>query len=143
MEHKFELLVRALIIKNGKILVCQSHGKNYFFLPGGHIEFSETMQDALARELQEELGIKISKAQFLGGVENIFEQNGAKKHEVSFVFHVDITSDEVASQEDHIEFSWLSEEEFLEQTIFPPAMKDAIAKWIADRKPFFIEEGQF
>lgn len=141
MEQKFELLVRALIIKNKKILVCRSHGKEYFFLPGGHIEYSETMQEALARELREELDVRIAASQFLGGVENLFEQEGVKKHEFSFLFHVDIDVEEVISKEEHLEFYWFSEEDFLYQNIAPPALKDAIVKWIADRKPFFVQEG--
>ncbi len=137
----FELIVRALIIKNKRILVCKTEGRGYFFLPGGHIEFSETMHNALHRELWEELGVRLTAVQFLGGVENLFEQDGVKKHEVSFLFHADIDTDDVVSKEAHIMFFWMSEEEFIKQNIAPPALKDAIVKWIADRQPFFIEEG--
>lgn len=136
----FELIVRALIIKNKRILVCKTEGRDYFFLPGGHIEFSETMHNALHRELWEELGVRLTAVQFLGGVENLFEQDGVKKHEVSFLFHADIDIDDVVSKESHITFYWMSEEEFIKQNIAPPALKDAIVKWIADRQPFFIEE---
>ena len=137
----FELLVRALVIKDKKILVCKTAERDYYFLPGGHIEFSETMHDALRRELREEIDARVTASQFLGGIENLFEQDGIRKHEISFLFHVDIDIDSVVSKETHISFYWFSEEEFINQNIVPPALKDAIVKWIADRKPFFIEEG--
>lgn len=52
----------ALIVRNGKILIGQrkkadSHGLKWEF-PGGKIERGETTIDALARELEEELGVQ-------------------------------------------------------------------------------------
>lgn len=135
-----ELIVRALIIKNRKILVCRTAGRDYYFLPGGHIEFGETMQVALRRELIEELGVELSKTKFIGAVENLFDQNGMQKHEVSFVFHVDIKESEVVSKEDHISFFWLGMDEFIQNNIVPYAMKDAIIKWTTEKETFFIEE---
>jgi len=78
---KQELIVRALIIRNRKILVCQSVGRDYFFLPGGHIEFGESMRAALKRELYEEMEAKITASQFIGGIENIFMQDEVKMHD--------------------------------------------------------------
>lgn len=136
-----ELIVRALIIRDRKILVCRTVGREYFFLPGGHVEFGETMHDALKRELYEEMEAKVVASQFIGSVENIFEQDGARKHEVSFVFHVDIDLREVISKEGHISFYWLSYGDFIEANILPPAMKDAIIAWTAEKETFFVEEG--
>jgi 8-oxo-dGTP diphosphatase len=54
-------VVAALILKNGKILVCQRTKHQTMPLkwefPGGKIEEGEQPQDALRRELEEELGI--------------------------------------------------------------------------------------
>ncbi len=52
----------ALIVRDGKILIGQrkkadSHGLKWEF-PGGKIERGESPADALARELEEELGIQ-------------------------------------------------------------------------------------
>lgn len=140
MSQQMELIVRALIIRNRKILVCQTNGRSYYFLPGGHVEFGETMQEALKRELYEELEAKIVRSQFIGGFENLFEQDGEKKHEVSFIFHVDIDISEVVAKEEHISFYWFTMDEFINENIVPPALKDAIVAWTAEKDVFFIEE---
>jgi 8-oxo-dGTP diphosphatase len=54
-------VVAALIVKNGKVLVCQRTRHQTMPLkwefPGGKIEEGEQPRDALRRELDEELGI--------------------------------------------------------------------------------------
>lgn len=141
MTNEFELIVRALIIREKKILVCQTVGRDYFFLPGGHIEYSENMKDALSRELYEELGARVVGSQFIGGIENLFTQDGETRHEISFMFHVDIDLEEIVSKEEHVSFYWFTYDEFINQNIVPPAIKDAVMQWVAERKPFFIQEG--
>ncbi len=140
MTEEKELIVRALIIRDRKILVCQTEGRDYFFLPGGHVEFNETMRAALRRELWEEMGAILKDAEFIGGIENLFEQDGIQKHEVSFIFNVDIDLKQIISKERHVSFYWFPMDKFIESTIAPPALKDVILKWIAEREPFFIEE---
>lgn len=55
------LVVAALIEADGKLLVCQRRRTDSFGLlwefPGGKLEPGETPPEALARELQEELGV--------------------------------------------------------------------------------------
>lgn len=55
--------VYGLIIQQGKILLIKKNGGPYdgkLDLPGGTIEFSEDIEDALIRELKEEVGIDIT-----------------------------------------------------------------------------------
>lgn len=45
---------------DGKVLLCESHkwpGK--YTVPGGHVELGETCEEALVREIREEVGLKI------------------------------------------------------------------------------------
>lgn len=140
MNEEKELIVRALVIRDRKILVCQTVGRDYFFLPGGHVEFNETMRDALRRELYEEMGAILKDAEFIGGIENLFEQEGVQKHEVSFIFNVDIDLKHIVSKESHVEFFWFPMDKFVDAVIAPPALKDVVLKWITEREPFFIEE---
>jgi 8-oxo-dGTP pyrophosphatase MutT (NUDIX family) len=55
----------AVLRDDGAVLMCHRHPArewvpNVWDFPGGHVEEHETHQDALARELVEELGIHIN-----------------------------------------------------------------------------------
>lgn len=60
--------VYGIIIKSGKIVLVKKKGGPYdgkFDLPGGSIEFGETPQEALKRELSEEIGIKLKESELI------------------------------------------------------------------------------
>ena len=62
MKEYKQLGVYALIIENNKILLIKKNGGPYhgkLDLPGGTIEFGERPEEALKRELLEEVGIEI------------------------------------------------------------------------------------
>jgi 8-oxo-dGTP diphosphatase len=50
----------GIIIQNRKVLATRSIGKHIFIQPGGKLESGETEQQAVIRELNEEMGIKVS-----------------------------------------------------------------------------------
>jgi ADP-ribose pyrophosphatase YjhB (NUDIX family) len=52
--------------------------------PGGGIEFGEHAQEAACREAVEELGHAVYAERLLGIVENLFENNGMRGHEIIF-----------------------------------------------------------
>ena len=56
-------VVAALIFQDGRLLVCQRHETSEFPLkwefPGGKVELGERCEDALTREIKEELAIEI------------------------------------------------------------------------------------
>lgn len=63
----------AFIIKNGKILLFHRFrkGKEYWTFPGGSIEKGESPEEALDREINEELNLKILKKKFLFKIKNL------------------------------------------------------------------------
>lgn len=66
-------VVAAILEREGKILICrrrpeQSHGLQWEF-PGGKVEPPETPAQALARELEEELGIGGASGEQIAGYE--------------------------------------------------------------------------
>ena len=64
--------VCAIIINNGTIFACQrgyGEWKDWWEFPGGKIESGETPEDALVREIREELSIDIYINRFLSTVD--------------------------------------------------------------------------
>ena len=84
-----EPTVGALIVnKEGKILLTKSHKWfDKYTLPGGHIEVGETMKEAIAREVKEEVGLDVDVAEMLLMQEAIFaEEFWKRKHFIFFDF---------------------------------------------------------
>ena len=66
----------GVIIHDGKIaLIKKARGgyKGLYDLPGGGIEHDETPLEALTRELMEEIGVSIVKAELLDAVSKTFK----------------------------------------------------------------------
>ena len=139
-KDKFELCVRAIIQNDDRILVCKRKDKDYYFFPGGHIEFGETAEQALIRELNEELSILIKKVSFIGVGENILNQDDQKHHEINLVFKVLADKVEDKSKEDHIDFFFFNREKFSKEKVLPISLKEAIIKWQKDKKLFWLEQ---
>jgi ADP-ribose pyrophosphatase YjhB (NUDIX family) len=60
--------------------------ENFHRLLGGHVEFGETLVDAIVREIAEELDVAFLQPYLLGALENIFTFEGQPGHEIVFVF---------------------------------------------------------
>ncbi len=51
---------KAIIERDGKILLCRGKGDTLWELPGGRLDEDETPQNGLARELKEELDVDVT-----------------------------------------------------------------------------------
>ena len=56
MKDKIKVRLRLIIIKEEKLLSYYDSMDDYYFYIGGKLEFGETIEDGLKREIQEELG---------------------------------------------------------------------------------------
>ncbi|MER0438495.1 NUDIX domain-containing protein [Emticicia sp. W12TSBA100-4] len=81
-----------LIIENGQVLTMQYNygGQEVYNLPGGNLELGEHLSDALAREMQEELGIEVWVGEMVLVGEVYFEDR--KKHTLHLLFEGKITA---------------------------------------------------
>jgi 8-oxo-dGTP diphosphatase len=70
-------------IKDNSILLTKSYGKDKYYIPGGKREMGETDEQALIREIHEELSVTIDKStlKFIG----IFEAQAHGQPEGVFV----------------------------------------------------------
>ncbi len=94
MAHsRIRPLVLALFRHQGRILVAEGYDplkEKPFYRPlGGAIEFGEYSQQALEREIQEELGQAITNLRYLFTLENLFVFNGKPGHEIVLVYDAD------------------------------------------------------
>jgi 8-oxo-dGTP pyrophosphatase MutT (NUDIX family) len=140
--HGIEIVSRVIIIQNNAILVCRAEGKGHYFLPGGHIEFGETTEQSLVRELKEESGLDLTVGEYIGSLENFFTQNGEKHHEYSFVFTGSLKTDTVSSLESHISFTWIPLDQLTVTNIQPEQLKNRVILWLDDQKVFWDTQAE-
>jgi 8-oxo-dGTP diphosphatase len=74
----------------GKVLLIQQKKKQngYWLLPGGGIEFGESAEAALKRELREELDLEVIKSNYLLLNESI--DPNKRRHLIQLVFQVSV-----------------------------------------------------
>ncbi len=136
----FELIARAVITKDDRILVCRGVGKENYFFPGGHIEWGEGAAAAVQRELREELGLEAVVGECIGLSENYYTVKDTEHHEMNVVFAATILDGEVHSQEKHLEFTWVKKDELSALKVFPLTLKQAVLAWWADKNRFWTSE---
>jgi len=81
----------GLIIKDNSLLLIKKVGGPYdgkLDLPGGTIEFKETPEDTLKRELKEEVGIDITKYELFDASSTFIKWN--HKNEEHYIHHIGI-----------------------------------------------------
>jgi len=76
--------VAAIITRSNKVLLIRRkgpHGAGTWSTPGGHLEFAEDPQQCAIRETLEEVGLQLSRVDFLGITNDIF--SGSGKHYIT------------------------------------------------------------
>ena len=107
-QYGFLVFGRQLwFLKNHKLLVTKDKGKYYTI--GGAIQVNESTEDAVVREVREELGVRAQAGQLAFVVENRFEQDGVSYHNIEFHYLVDLLEDApLTMQEDEKRQPWMA-----------------------------------
>lgn len=114
--------VRVLIRRDDKVLMLYGEydGEGYYFLPGGGVEFRESLEDSVKREVGEELDVKVIDHKFISTIENIFVLDGMPCHELLHLFQVELSDygkfiDGTVMDADiyPASYKWLSKEEII------------------------------
>jgi len=82
--------VGVLVLRAGRVLLGQrkaSHGAGTWALPGGHLEFGETVEDCARREVLEETGIVVGKLRLGPFTSDVFVAE--EKHYVTLFVRAD------------------------------------------------------
>ena len=107
-----QLSVSAAIFRDGKILLvrrARSPARGSYSLPGGRVEFGETLHAALHREVDEETGLTIAIAG-LAGWREVVPGAGGGGHYVIMSFAARWTAGEPVLNDEHDDFRWLTPE---------------------------------
>ena len=87
--ERFVYRVAGVAIIDGRVLVHQFEGEDDFYvLPGGRVDVREPAEEALAREMQEELGCEVRVGRLLWVLDNLFTHKGIDYHALELIFGI-------------------------------------------------------
>jgi ADP-ribose pyrophosphatase YjhB (NUDIX family) len=104
-----QLAVSAAIFRDDKVLLvrrARSPAKGFYSLPGGRVEFGESLHAALHREVDEETGLRIEIAG-LAGWREVLPATGGGGHYLIMSFAARWSANEVVLNDEHDDFRWL------------------------------------
>ena len=105
-----QLAVSAVIFREGKILLvrrARSPGTGFYSLPGGRVEFGESLHAALHREVDEETGLRIEIGG-LAGWREVLPAAGGGGHYLIMSFAARWIAREPVLNDEHDDFKWLA-----------------------------------
>ena len=136
-NKKFNYRVCALIISDNRILAMHDERSPYFYLPGGRVAMEETAEQAVIREVQEELEItpKIIRPVWLNQAFFTEDVDNLRYHELCIYFLMDVSETDLLNNGDtftktegnHIHvFEWLEFSRLKDEYFYPLFLKKEI-----------------
>lgn len=125
------MISRALILDNDKVLLIHrfKDGREYFVLPGGHIEDGETEEETLIREIKEETNLDAQIDKHLWTLKNPFDNSEHHFFLVTkFSGNLQLGGPELEknSEEDKYILEWHNLNEISELNLVPEPLKKKI-----------------
>jgi 8-oxo-dGTP diphosphatase len=125
---KPEICVGAIVIDDERMLLIrrgQGASIGEWSIPGGRVEWGETMAEAVVRELEEETGLEGVVTEFVGVVERIDDEY----HYVICDYLVEIIEpDKVRAGDDATDAIWIR----LDGVADHPGLVDGLAEFLHD-----------
>ena len=135
MHAEPRVRVSALLRWRGRLLLCRHEklGKDVWLLPGGGVNSGETLMDALARELHEEVGIE--PPPFEGPIAIIDSiapgRSFVSKHVIHILFAGDLNGslEMVTSQDEAVRGHQLFAVDDLDEIVLHPPIQRFLQRW--------------
>ena len=107
MERKVRpVTVDGLIIKEGKTLLVKRNNEPYFgfwAIPGGYVEWEETCEEAVVREVKEETNLKTGIKSMVGVYS---DPSRSPYHTITVAYLLEILGGEVKKSEEATDINW-------------------------------------
>ena len=134
---KFNYRVCAVMVHERAVLAMRDERSPYYYLPGGRVKLGETAEDAVLRELREELGISAAIRRPLWLNQGFFTEDvdQLRYHELCLYFLMDFAGTDLLARgrsfrrdegvHSH-QFTWLPFESLADAYFYPIFLKEAI-----------------
>jgi len=103
MPKNIRVIAICIFLRGNSVLVCEyfdSVDNKPFYRPlGGAVECGEATEEAIRREIQEEIRQEIADLKLMRIIENIFVHEGKPGHEIVYVYEGRFTDKSAYQQE--------------------------------------------
>lgn len=134
---RFNYRVCAIMLHDNKILAMKDERSPYYYLPGGRVALHETAENAVLREVKEELEIDAEIVRPLWFNESFFVEDveGERFHELCIYFLMDISKTDLLTKGEKFvlyerhhthAFEWLEFEQLKNEYFYPIFLKEKI-----------------
>ncbi len=89
MEIRQQIRAGAVCRRGDTVLLHRMVRDSWWAVPGGRVELGETAEEAMARELLEELGLALAPGRLCAVIETHFVNGGVRFEEVGLYFEVE------------------------------------------------------
>ena len=147
-DYRLNVRAAAMIIHNNKVLMHKDNNTNTYHLPGGRVEFGESSDKTVVREILEELGKEIEVTEYACTLENFFVYEGLKVHEIVFIHKAEfklpedkLIEDTMYNVEgrDELTYEWVKLDEIDNYNVLPVILKDILKEKILPVHRIYID----
>jgi len=140
MKKKFPLVTVGALVTNDKgevLIVKTTKWKGTWGVPGGKVEWGESLISALIREFQEEVGLTLTQVRYALVQEAVIDmQFCTEAHFVMMNYYAFSVKDNIIPNEEIVEWAWVSPQEAMAyplntytQTLIEDYIKNNIARF--------------
>ena len=126
----------GIIKQDDRFLIMRVNKTKYYHIPGGHIEIGEDSEQAVTREIKEEIGCDVAKLKLFAIQENFWTRNNKKCHGIEFYYIVEpkqkiqmIDTEKIEidkGKEKLLEFKWVTLEELKKIDLRPANIRNML-----------------
>ena len=126
----------GIIKQENKFLIMRVNKTPYYHIPGGHIEIGEDSEQAIIREIKEEIGCEVEEANLFAIQENFWTRDNKKCHGIEFYYIIKLKQqlqmkncekiENDKGEEKLLEFKWLTPKELKNIDLRPASIKDML-----------------
>ena len=151
----FSHRVSGVLIRDGKILRQHPVGSPDYAFPGGYVRCGETSENAIERELKEELGADVRTVRLLWIGENFFPGGEKSCHQICLYYLVGLcdetqlpldgsfrVKDELDEGLCDLEFCWIRLSALKDMELYPDNVKEELMDLSDAIEHFVFTEGQ-
>lgn len=134
-DYLLNVRASGIIIHDNKILLHKNINEEHYALIGGRVAIGESSEEALKREVMEEMGKEVDIIEGLTTVENFFQTKDSKYYEILFVHRLEFKDEDDkkiletiknVEGKDYLRYEWIDIDEIENYPLKPKVIKDML-----------------